>query len=122
MSVTHVLFSWTILTVSLTVAAWVTPGVSIKGGILGHFFAAAIYAGVAWGAHALVQMACSAMGVYAQVSLGFAARVVVIAVLLKLTSLVTHRVQVKSIFRALIAALVVSVTSMGLEHLAATYL
>ncbi len=116
-SIPHILFAWTILTVSLTVAAWITPGVSIRGGILGHFVAAAIFAGVAWGAHALVHVACAALGVYAQVSLGFVARVVVLGFLLKLTSMVTSRVQVKSLLRALVAAFIVSVTTVALESL-----
>lgn len=115
-SISHVLLAWTVLTVSLTIGAWLTPGVSIRGGILGHFVAAAIFAAVAWGAHALVHAACAALGVYAQFSLGFVARVFVLAVLLKLTSVVTTRVQVKSFVRALIAAFIVSVVTVPVEH------
>jgi uncharacterized membrane protein YvlD (DUF360 family) len=114
-SIPHLLLSWTILTLALTVGAWLTPGVSIRGGIVGHFVASAIFAFVAWAAAYALHIASGALGIYVQVSLGFVMRVVVLALLLKLTSMVTDRIQVKSIFRALFAALVVSVTTIAIE-------
>lgn len=120
-SVPHLLLSWVILTVALTIGAWLTPGVSIRGGIVGHFVASAIFAGVAWVASYLLHFAAAALGIFFQVSLGFLARVVVLALLLKLTSMVTQRIQVKSLIRALIAAFIVSVATTFLEALVARY-
>jgi uncharacterized membrane protein YvlD (DUF360 family) len=120
-SLPHLLLSWVILTVALTIGAWLTPGVSIRGGVVGHFVAAAIFAGVAWLTSYFVHFAAAALGIFFQVSLGFFARVVVLALLLKLTSMVTSRIQVKSLLRALIAAFVVSVATTALEALVARF-
>ncbi|CAN5607042.1 hypothetical protein BH09MYX1_BH09MYX1_47970 [soil metagenome] len=114
-SIPHLLLSWVVLTLALTIGAWLTPGVSIRGGILGHFVASAIFAFVAWGAAYALHVAAAAFGVYAQVSLGFIAHVVVIALLLKLTSMLTTRIEVKSLLRALVAALIVSLASVAIE-------
>ena len=114
-SVPQLLLSWVVLTLALTIGAWLTPGVSIRGGVVGHFIASAIFAFVAWGASYLLHVALGAVGVGLHLTLGFAARVVVLALLLKLTSMITPRIQVKSIFRALIAALIVTVASTFIE-------
>lgn len=121
-SVPHLLLSWVVLTLALTIGAWLTPGVSIRGGVLGHFVASAIFALVAWGAAYALHVASAALGIYAQVSLGFIAHVFVIAALLKLTSLVTDRIQVKSFLRALLAAFIVSIATTMIEGVLASIL
>jgi len=118
----HLLLSWTLLTLVLTVAAWLTPGVSIRGGIMSHFGVAAMFALVAWVVHAVVMTISESGGVWLQYSLGFVARVLVLAALLKLTSMVTSRLVVKSFFRAMIAAAIASAATTIADYLIGRYL
>ena len=110
------LISWAVVTVSLWAAAQLLDGMSIKGGIVGHFLTSAIFGllnvFVGWLFFLLLGVLTGGLGfVYA-----FVTRLGVTAILLKVTGMFSSRLTVKGFGTALIAALIMSVVSGLTEH------
>ncbi len=116
LGIAHALVSWLVLTVSLTVAAWLVPGVSIRGGIWSHFVVAAAFAFVAWLLHALIVLLFGGHGVVVEYSLGMVARTLVLAAMIQVTSMLTQRLYVKTFIRAILMAIAVSVVTLFVEY------
>lgn len=114
--IVHALISWVVLTVSLTIAAWLVPGVSIRGGIWSHFVVGASFAFVAWLLHVLVLLLFGGHGVVVEYSLGMIARTLVLASMIQLTSMLTKRLWVKTFIRAILMAIAVSVVTLFVEY------
>lgn len=109
------LVSWTVLTASITLAALVVPGVSIRGGIFSHFVVSGTFAFVTWCVHALVAYLFGAQGVAYVYGLGFLARMLVLAALVQITSMLTQRLYVKTFVRAILMAIAVSFATLLVE-------
>jgi uncharacterized membrane protein YvlD (DUF360 family) len=112
----HAFISWIILTVSLTLAAWIVPGVSIRGGIVSHFVVAAAFAFVAWLVHVLVLLFFGGQGVAVEYGLGLIARTLALAAMIQVTSMLTQRLHVKTFIRAIFMAIAVSFTTFFVEY------
>lgn len=113
----HFFVSWAMLALALTIAAWITPGVSMKGGIFSRFLVAALLAFLAWIAHIVVLVVVRDGGIAAQYLFGFVGRTLVLALLLRITSALTERLVIKSFFRAILAALAVSAATTVIDYL-----
>jgi uncharacterized membrane protein YvlD (DUF360 family) len=112
----HALISWVILTISLTIAAWLVPGVSIRGGIWSHLVVAASFSFVAWLLHTLVLLLFGGHGIVVEYSLGMIARTLVLAAMIQVTSMLTQRLYVKTFVRAILMAIAVSVVTLFVEY------
>lgn len=103
--------SWAVVTISLWAAAQLLDGMTIKGGVVGHFLAAGVFGLL----HVLVGWLLFLFLGVATLGLGFVfafvSRLVVMAILLKVTSAFSSKLTVQSFGTALIAALIMSVVS-----------
>lgn len=115
---TEVLISWLVLSAVFLVTAMVVPEVKI-GSLKSAIIVAAIFGVLS---HVLGHVIYVLIGV-STLGLGFLlktlTRWLVVAVLLKITDLVTTHLTVKKVRTALIAALVISVTSAVAEEILA---
>ena len=110
------LISWVLLTISLTLAAWIVPGVSIRGGIWSHLVVGGAFAFVAWLVHTLVILFFGGHGTVVEYSLGMVARTLALAAMIQITSMLTPRLHVKSFIRAILMAIAVSFTTLFVEY------
>src|SRR5262245_52849561 len=103
------LVSFAILTVSMFVATKVLDGFQIKGGLVGHVVVAAIFAFFNWllGFALFSAIAIGTLGL--GLVLAFVTRLVVTAILLKITDALTDRLHVRDFKTAFLAALVMAV-------------
>jgi hypothetical protein len=109
------LLSWVVLTISITLGALVVPGVAIRGGFFSHFVVSGTFAFVVWIVHALVVYLFGVKGVAVAYGLGFIARMLVLATLIQITSMLTQRLYVKTFIRAILMAVAVSFATMFVE-------
>lgn len=115
----QILISWAALTIAFGAAAWLLPGVRIKGGIGSHVVVAAIFGALMFVfGHALYLMiGLGTLGI--GFLLGFLTRLVVGTLLLVVTDKLSKRLTVKDWKTALLAALIVSVVGAGAEYVLA---
>jgi len=108
--------SWAVVTISLWAAAQLLDGMSIKGGVAGHFLTAGVFGLL----HVLLGWVFFLFLGVASFGLGFVfafvTRLFVVAILLKVTSSLSSKLTVRSFGTALVAALIMSVVSGLSEH------
>jgi uncharacterized membrane protein YvlD (DUF360 family) len=104
-----ILLSFVVLTVSMFVATKVLDGFQIKGGLVGHVVVAAVFALLNWllGWALFAAITIGTLGLALLVA--FVARLVVTAILLKITDAMTSRLHVRDFKTAFLAALVMAV-------------
>lgn len=106
-----ILLSWLVLTFSFVVASKLIDGFQLKGGLGNQLTVAAVFAilHVLLGRLLFVLIGIGTLGV--GFVLAFLTRLVVSAIVLKMTDSVTDKLKVKSFGTAFVAALVMSVTA-----------
>jgi putative membrane protein len=111
------LISWAVLTFSLVVASKLLDGFQLKGGLGAQLFVAALFAllNVVLGDALFIAIGIGTLGL--GFLLSFVARLVVTAILLKITDALTDKLKVKTFGTAFVAALVMSVTASATEYL-----
>lgn len=111
-----ILVSWAALAIAFAVAAWLLPGLQIKGGFRGHAIVAAIFGVlmVVLGDVLFTMIGLGTLGL--GFLLAFLTRLVVGTLLLVLTDKLTRRLSVSGWGTAFLAALIVSVVGAGAEH------
>jgi uncharacterized membrane protein YvlD (DUF360 family) len=112
----EILVSWASITIAFAVAAWLLPGVQIKGGLTGHLVVAAIFGALtfAFGRILFVMIGLGTFGL--GFLLSFVTRVIVLMLLLVVTDKLTKRLHVKDWKTALLAAIIVGVVGAGAEY------
>ena len=110
------LISWLVLTFSFVVTSRLLDGFTLKGGLGSQLFVAAIFAilDVLLGGFLFVALGIGTLGL--GFLLSFLTRLVVGAILLKITDAMTSRLTVKSFGTAFVAALVMSVVASVTEY------
>ena len=103
-----ILLQWLILTVAVYVAAAAVPGVRIKS-LPGAFVVAAVFGLLNFFIGWLFRGALYVSSLGLLYVFSFLARWIVDAILLKLTSLLTDKIEVRGLMPAFLAALVMSV-------------
>ena len=103
--------SWAVVTLSLWAAATLLDGMTIKGGVVGHFLTAGLFGLfsvlIGWLLFLILGVGTLGLGF----AFAFVTRLVVMAILLMLTSKFSSTLTVRSFGTALVAALVMSVVS-----------
>ena len=110
------LISWLVLTFSFIVTSRLLNGFTLKGGLGSQLFVAAIFAilDVLLGGVLFVAIGIGTLGL--GFLLAFLTRLVVGAILLKITDAMTTRLSVKSFGTAFVAAFVMSVVATLTEY------
>lgn len=106
-----ILVTWVVTTISLFVASKLIDGVTLKGGILSHFFVTAIFGilNAVLGRPLFVAIGIGTLGL--GFLLAFLTRLVVNALLLKFVDALTERLKIKNFKTAFLAALVMAITA-----------
>ena len=106
-----ILISWGVVTLSLWAAAEFLDGMEIKGGFVGHVLTAGVFGLlnvlVGW----LIFLFLGAISLGLGFVFAFFTRLIVTAILLKVTDSFSSKLKVRSFGTALVAALVMSVVS-----------
>jgi putative membrane protein len=110
------LLSWAILTVAVLVAAAVVPGFKVRG-VGGALVAAGIFGVLNWLIGWLIFVALGIVTLGVGFLLAFLTRWVASAIVLKITSGLTDRLQIRGFGSALLAALVMSLAGTAGEYL-----
>ncbi|MBZ0118218.1 MAG: phage holin family protein [Sandaracinaceae bacterium] len=104
----NLLISWAVLAVSLFAAAWILPGMKIRGGVFGYLAVSAVYGIVSlllgWAIYLAIGFGTLGVGF----AVAFLTRWLVGAILLKLTDLLSDRLSIKGFGTALWASAIVS--------------
>lgn len=110
------LISWLVLTFAFVVTSKLVDGFQLKGGLGSQLLVAAIFAilNVVLGRFLFVALGIASLGL--GFLLSFITRLVVGAILLKLTDALTSRLKVKSFGTAFVAALVMSIVAAVTEY------
>lgn len=111
------LISFVVLTISMFVATKVLDGFQIKGGLVGHVVVAAVFALFNWllGWALFSAIAIGTLGLALLVT--FLTRLVVTAILLKVTDAMTDRLHVRDFKTAFFAAIVMAVAGAVCDYL-----
>ena len=111
-----ILISWLVLTFSFVVASKLIDGFQLKGGFGNQMLVAALFAilDILLGRALYLAIGVGTLGL--GFALAFLSRLVVGAILLKLTDALTSKLKVKSFGTAFVAALVMSVTAAVTEY------
>lgn len=115
---TEILITWAALTAAMWVAAGLLPSMEIRGGVKSHLLVSASFGLFMLATGWIFHLALGVLGVGLSFVLGFVARVVVGAIVLKLTDAVSDRLRVEGMGTAVLASLVISVVGGGVEALA----
>ncbi len=106
-----ILVAWGVVTLSLWAASELLDGMKIEGGFLGHLLTAGIFGLlnvlVGWLLFLVIGFASFGLGFL----FAFVTRVVVTAILLKVTDALSSKLTVRSFGTAVVAALIMSVVS-----------
>jgi putative membrane protein len=106
-----ILVTWVVTTLSLFVASRLLDGMKLKGGVVSHFFVAALFGvlHVVLGRAIYLAIGIGTLGL--GFLLSFVTRLVATAIILKLVDALTSRLSVKNFKTAFLAALIMSVTA-----------
>ena len=112
-----ILVTWFVTTLSLFVATKMLDGITVKGGLISHFFVAALFGvlNVVLGRLIFVAIGLGTLGL--GFLLGFITHLVATAIVLKIADALTSRLKVKDFRTAFLASLVMSVTATVAEYL-----
>jgi putative membrane protein len=108
---TSILISWGVVTVALWAASEFLDGMTIKGGLVGHVLTAAVFGLlnvlVGWLLFLVIGFASLGLGFI----FAFVTRVIVTAILLKVTDALSSKLRVRSFGTAVIAAVIMSLVT-----------
>ncbi len=106
-----ILISWGVVTLALYAASEMLDGMKIRGGFVGHLLTAGIFGLlnvlVGWLLFLVIGFASLGLGFL----FAFVTRVLVTAILLKVTDALSSKLSVRSFGTALVAALIMSVVT-----------
>jgi putative membrane protein len=108
---TSILISWGVVTVALWAASEFLDGMTIKRGLVGHVLTAAVFGLlnvlVGWLLFLVIGFASLGLGFI----FAFVTRVIVTAILLKVTDALSSKLRVRSFGTAVIAAVIMSLVT-----------
>lgn len=114
---TGILISWGALTVAMWAAARLLPSMEIRGGIGSHLLVSAgfglLLTLTGWALHLVLGVASFGL----LFVFGFVARVLVGAIVLKITDALSERLRVDGFGTALLASLIIALVGSGVEAL-----
>jgi putative membrane protein len=110
-----ILISWLVLSFAVWLTAVLLPGFTIRGGFSSAIVVAALFGVLHFflGWLFMVVFAIGTLGV--ALLLAFITRWIITAIILKITDMTTHRLEIAGFGTALIAALLMSLLGTGLE-------
>lgn len=106
-----ILVTWVVTTLSLFVASKLLDGMTLKGGVVSHFFVAALFGilNVLLGQAIYIAIGIGTLGL--GFLLAFVTHLLATAFVLKIADALTSRLKVKDFKTAFLAALIMSVTA-----------
>ncbi len=111
----HILITWAALTLAMWVAASLLPSMEIRGGVASHALVSGAFGLLlfftGWAFHFLLGVV--SLGLL--FVFGFVARVIVGAIVLKITDAFSTRLRVDGFGTALLASLIISMVGSGVE-------
>ena len=111
-----ILVTWVVTTLSLFVASKLLDGMTLKGGIVSHFFVAALFGvlNVLLGQLIYFAIGLGTLGI--GFLLAFVTHLVATAIVLKIVDALTSRLKVKDFKTAFLAALIMSISASLAEY------
>jgi putative membrane protein len=106
-----ILVTWIVTTLSLFLASRLLDGMTLKGGLVSHFFVAALFGILNVFLGQLIYFALGMVTLGLGFLLSFITHLVATAIVLKLADALTSRIRVKDFKTAFLAALIMSITA-----------
>ena len=111
----HLLLSWLLLALGLYLSNLLLDDMKVEGGFGSYMIVAAVFGVLNFFVGWLVQLAVGVASLFILFFFSFVLRLIADAIVLKMTSGLSSRLEVKGFGTALVAALIMSGTNSGVE-------